>query len=476
MARLALPSHRLAAARPLRALVLPALVVLPLAGAAAGAEPDGAVADLLAAHGIQPIAPPAAAPDFTLPLLDGGEATLSSSHGDWVLLTFFATWCGPCRDEMPTLEELHRRRGGDSLAVLAVSVDSRREPVGPFVEEHQLTLPVLWDHRGEAGRAYRATSIPVSYLIDPGGGIVGMARGARDWSAMEPLLDALEEALPGGPDTPFRYAALDSLQLPEVLEPPTADWTLPTDMPRPGQPFTLEVQLAWSGKIEDYLPQPPQIPLPEGVTRGRVAATSSSLDRNHLVRYQIELTAAEAGVYELDPIELRYLPALGDGPVAARVAGPVVEVVAAGSSGRLAAAAALAATAALAGIWLYRRRRAGSEEAVPEAPLAERLRGELDRAKALRLAGEPGAGYETLLGVARELESAAERADLERRLESVRFGGALPDPAELEAIERRLQRALSRRQGDPDDERRQRLRLKQRPRDATPLTTKETSR
>jgi peroxiredoxin len=439
--------------------------------AAADAAP---LAEVLAAQGIQPISPPTPAPDFTLPVLTGGEGHLSASHGDWVVLTFFATWCGPCRSEMPTLERLHRENREDGLAVLAVSVDRRRDPVGPFVEEHGLTLPVFWDQRGEVGRAYRATSIPVTYLIDPTGQIVGMARGARDWAAAAPLFDALRESWPTPPDAPSHYAALDNLALPELLEPPTAEWSLPAEAPRPGRPFNLEVRLSWSGRLDDYLPQPPQIPLPAGVTRGRVAATSSSRDRSHLVRYQIELSAANAGVYDLDPIELRYVPALGDGPLAARVAGPTLEVVDSGLSGRSAMAMALlVAVLGLTGLWLYRQRRAAAAPASEET-LWQRVRAILDDAKARRLAGEVGAGYELLLAAARQLEAAEERRDLEDRLESVRFGGSLPDAAELEAIERRLERALARRQPDPDAERRRRLRLRARRGDASPHTSKET--
>ena len=349
------------------ALLWLALAILPAASRAQSAS----LAELLAAQGIQPITPPTPAPDFTLPLLAGGEGDLSASHGDWVVLTFFATWCGPCRSEMPTLERLHRSHADAGLAVLAVSVDRRRDPVEPFVAEHGLTLPVFWDRTGEVGEAYRATSIPVSYVIDPSGQIVGMARGARDWAATAPLFDALRQALPDSSDAPFRYARLDALELPEVLEPPTAEWSLPAEPPRPGRPFSIEIRLSWSGRLDDYLPQPPQIPLPPGIRRGRVAATSSSLDQRHLVRYQIELTAAEPGVYELDPIELRYLPALGDGPVAERVAGPTLEVVAAGVAARPPAAlAALAAALALAGYWLYRRRRGRAAVQAPEPALA----------------------------------------------------------------------------------------------------------
>ncbi|MFQ5350512.1 MAG: TlpA family protein disulfide reductase, partial [Thermoanaerobaculia bacterium] len=450
-------------------LALVTAVTLP-----ASAEPS-LIAELLTGHGIQPVTPPSPAPDFTLPLLAGGEGDLSASHGDWVVLTFFATWCGPCRSEMPTLERLHRGGSEEGLTVLAVSVDSRREPLGPFVAEHDLTLPVFWDQRGEVGTVYRATSIPVSYVIDPTGRIVGMARGARDWAAMVPMFDALSQAMPVEPEAPSHYSWLDGLELPDVLQPPTAEWSLPAETPRPGRPFTIEVRLSWSGRLEDYLPQPPQIPLPEGISRGRVAASSSSLDRRHLVRYQIELTAAEAGVYELDPIELRYLPALGDGPVAARVAGPTLEVAAAGLAGRSPAAlAGLVAVLAAAGLWLHMRRR-GAKAAPAEPPPWQRLRQQLDQAKASRLAGDVAAGYELLVVAARELEAENERHDLEQRLESVRFGGNLPDSAELEAIERRLERALTRLRPDPGEASRRGLRLRPEHPDSSPLTSKETS-
>ena len=202
---------------------LPTFALLGCLAASAAIAADAAqpvpVAELLAAGGIQPVTPPTAAPDFTLPLVDGGEGNLSDHHGDWVVLTFFATWCGPCRHEMPTLERLHRDRGDDALAVVAVSVDRQRAPVEPFVAEHDLTLPVYWDQRGEVGTAYRATSIPVSYVIDPTGRIVGMARGARDWAATGPLFDALREASPAPPEAVSHYARLGGLELPEVLEP-----------------------------------------------------------------------------------------------------------------------------------------------------------------------------------------------------------------------------------------------------------------
>ena len=136
---------------------------------------------------------------------------------------------------------------------------------------------------------------------------------------------------------------------------------------------------------------------------------------------------------------------------------------------------ALAAALAAAAVWLYRRRRLPADGGDTQAALPERLREQLDRAKAQRLAGETGAGYELLVDAARHLETPEERQDLERRLESVRFGGDLPDGAELEAIERRLERALGRLQPDPDAERRRRLHLRPRPDGLSTQTRKETS-
>jgi hypothetical protein len=113
----------------------------------------------------------------------------------------------------------------------------------------------------------------------------------------------------------------------------------------------------------------------------------------------------------------------------------------------------------ISGLWLYRRQRVHSA-AAPEPPLWQRVRDDLDRAKTKRLAGEAGAGYELLVAAAREIETIDDRQDLEQRLESVRFGGSLPDGAELEAIERRLERGLAKQQPDPDEESRRRLRLR----------------
>ena len=132
---------------------------------------DEQIAALLLRNGVRAIEPASPAVDVRLELLEGGETALSSYSGSWLVLTFWATWCQPCVVELPTLESLSDSLPESQFAFVAVSVDSDRALVERFVNQHDLGLTVLWDRSGNAARTYRASSIPVSYVIDPSGRI-----------------------------------------------------------------------------------------------------------------------------------------------------------------------------------------------------------------------------------------------------------------------------------------------------------------
>ncbi len=121
------------------------------------------------------------APDFTLTDIHGESVRLSDHRGKAVVVDFWATWCGPCRRVMPTLEALSRDYG-DQLAVLAVSLD--QEPakvVPPFAEQHGLTFPLLADPEGMrvAQEWGGIRSIPTSFLVAPDGTVVKQWVGAH---------------------------------------------------------------------------------------------------------------------------------------------------------------------------------------------------------------------------------------------------------------------------------------------------------
>jgi peroxiredoxin len=135
------------------------------------------------------------APDFTLPSLDGKTVRLSDFRGKkGVFLNFWATWCAPCRLEMPTMEKAYQGYKGRGLEILAVSIDAGpKSVVKNFMQELKLTFPALLDPDMEVLRRYRTFSIPASFLIDKQGIIRHRELGYRDWTEPESrkLLEAI---------------------------------------------------------------------------------------------------------------------------------------------------------------------------------------------------------------------------------------------------------------------------------------------
>lgn len=132
-----------------------------------------------------------AAPDFTAPDVQGRPVRLADFRGKRVvLLNFWATWCVPCRLEMPTMEQAYREYRGRGLEILAVSLDVGHPPVvavnvAQFMEELKLTFPALLDPQMEVARRYRVFGIPVTFLIDREGIIRAREAGYRDWTSPE---------------------------------------------------------------------------------------------------------------------------------------------------------------------------------------------------------------------------------------------------------------------------------------------------
>jgi len=108
------------------------------------------------------------APDFALPTLDGATVRLSDLRGRWVLVNFWATWCAPCRDEMPYLDRLATDHA-DRLTVLAVNLRESEATVRAFATELDLRLPILMQPDDATLLAYYVRGLPISVLIDPEG-------------------------------------------------------------------------------------------------------------------------------------------------------------------------------------------------------------------------------------------------------------------------------------------------------------------
>ena len=121
------------------------------------------------------------AEDFTVSLMRGESLRLSEQRGKPVLINFWATWCAPCREEMPAMERLYRRHHERGFVLLAVSVDTDAALVRPFLEQHKLTFPVTLDAKMSLANAYGVRALPSSFLIDRDGNLAALALGPRAW-------------------------------------------------------------------------------------------------------------------------------------------------------------------------------------------------------------------------------------------------------------------------------------------------------
>ena len=133
--------------------------------------------------------PPVAAPRFSLPSLKGQELTLSDYQGKYLLINFWATWCGPCKLEMSSLELLYRKFKERNLAVVAISNDIfGAQVVAPFIQTHHLTFRVGLDPQLKVSDAFGVIHLPTTFLIDPRGKIIGVLSGAENWADPKTLL------------------------------------------------------------------------------------------------------------------------------------------------------------------------------------------------------------------------------------------------------------------------------------------------
>ncbi|WP_449537513.1 peroxiredoxin family protein [Ferdinandcohnia sp. Marseille-Q9671] len=135
------------------------------------------------------------APDFSLKTLDGEEITLSSLRGKRVILNFWASWCPPCKAEMPHMQEFYEENINKDVELLSVNLttaEKKSSDVARFVDEYKLTFPILLDQQGEIGQTYQAFTIPTSYLIDSKGIVRKKIVGPMDKELMYELIDSVK--------------------------------------------------------------------------------------------------------------------------------------------------------------------------------------------------------------------------------------------------------------------------------------------
>ena len=142
------------------------------------------------------IAKPFAAPDFNLKGEDGNNYHLSDYRGKVVLINFWATWCPPCREEMPAMERLWQKVQNKNIVILAINVGEDADTIFEFTGQYPVSFPLPMDIDGKVLKSYPVRAFPTTYIINPEGMVTHRAIGSREWDSkwmIEKLNDILKK-------------------------------------------------------------------------------------------------------------------------------------------------------------------------------------------------------------------------------------------------------------------------------------------
>jgi len=164
----------------IRTLLISSFLVLANAGPAAPSGADSLVGQR--------------APEFALRDMEGKFVSITALRGKVVVLNFWATWCPPCKKEIPGLDALQRQYGRQGLAVVGVSTDSSERGIRDFLRENPAGYRFVHDRDGKVSRLYGVYSLPTTFVIDRSGIVIRHYRGDQDWGSRE-MRERLEALL-----------------------------------------------------------------------------------------------------------------------------------------------------------------------------------------------------------------------------------------------------------------------------------------
>jgi len=137
-------------------------------------------------------------PAFTLTSVDGKALDFSQLRGKVLVLNFWATWCGPCKEEMPALDRLRRRFDPRDVAILTITTEHERTGIQQFMKQFNSALPVLLDEHRDVSLAFMVRGLPTTVFIAKNGTVVGRAVGPREWDGPDAIrfIEGLREEAP----------------------------------------------------------------------------------------------------------------------------------------------------------------------------------------------------------------------------------------------------------------------------------------
>ena len=179
---------------------------------AGGALFLGVLSYLILTYRFAPVKVGMTAPDFSLKTVDGSPVHLSDYRGKVVMLNFWATWCKPCKQEMPSMEIMYegmKQKVGDKFALIAVNENNMfyASKVAPFLKSHNIHFLIPLDPFSKLDHLYKITGVPETFIIDQNGVVAQHVIGPRNWIVRQNLEEVLS-LLDKGPKTPKDYLAI----------------------------------------------------------------------------------------------------------------------------------------------------------------------------------------------------------------------------------------------------------------------------
>lgn len=277
--------------------------------------------------------------DFDLKNLKGEQHRLSQYKGKWIWLNFWATWCGPCRMEMPTLESLHQEFKGTDLKIIGVSVDQGSVAgVKRYIAKQGITFPIYHDQTGSVSNQYQASSIPSIYLISPDWNIVGIFRGGKNWEGAATIekikqlikikvvpKDYAQAIKQAAPTTAGNSAAIE---LPNNLLPPVISLKDPVKNIGVNKAFNLTFSIDWPLAANQYFIKVPTLDLKDAqIKLAGVSSKAYSLaSGKSRLEYTYKLSVAQNGKFHIGPLTLAYRPKRGGKELFSRHPGVDIEI------------------------------------------------------------------------------------------------------------------------------------------------------
>jgi len=262
------------------------------------------------------------APDFTLPDLQQKKMSLNQTKGKVVFLHFWATWCGPCREELPALEEFYRNLDKTKYEMLAISADQGgKAVVESFLGNQKYKMPILLDPTGQVVAKYGVRAFPTTLILSPNHKILAEINGARDWLAvpMMKLLSIIGNST--DVETDFKKAADSSVGIAssEGKEPtnedikkilPLFDIKVNADKSHYslGDTIHMSIVFKWSEKDKNaFFIRPPQLPEVKGLELKHTDLRSTSQKTQKVLSYNLKIKSLAVGVFNIDPINISYI-------------------------------------------------------------------------------------------------------------------------------------------------------------------------